>query len=102
MAVHSITTADFDDVVLNSKKPVVIDFYANWCGPCKMLSPVVDEVSDERDDVLFVKVNVDEEEELAAKFGVMSIPMLILIENGEVKKTSLGYKPKEDLLKLLD
>lgn len=102
MAVHSITTADFDDVVLNSKKPVVIDFYANWCGPCKMLSPVVDEVSDERDDVLFVKVNVDEEEELAAKFGVMSIPMLVLIENGEVKKTSLGYKPKEDLLKLLD
>lgn len=102
MAVHSITTADFDDVVLNSKRPVVIDFYANWCGPCKMLSPVVDEVSDERDDVLFVKVNVDEEEELAAKFGVMSIPMLVLIENGEVKKTSLGYKPKEDLLKLLD
>ena len=102
MAVHSITTADFDDVVLNSKKPVVIDFYANWCGPCKMLSPVVDELSEERDDVLFVKVNVDEEEELAAKFGVMSIPMLVLIENGEVKKTSLGYKPKEDLLKLLD
>ena len=102
MAVHSITTADFDDVVLNSKKPVVIDFYANWCGPCKMLSPVVEEGSDERDDVLFVKVNVDEEEELAAKFGVMSIPMLVLIENGEVKKTSLGYKPKEDLLKLLD
>ena len=101
MAVHSITTADFDDVVLNSKRPVVIDFYANWCGPCKMLSPVVDEVSDERDDVLFVKVNVDEEEELAAKFGVMSIPMLVLIENGEVKKTSLGYKPKEALEALL-
>lgn len=102
MAVHSITTADFDDVVLNSEKPVVIDFYANWCGPCKMLSPVVDELSEERDDVLFVKVNVDEEEELAAKFGVMSIPMLVLVENGEVKKTSLGYKPKEDLMKLLD
>ena len=75
MAVHSITTADFDDVVLNSKKPVVIDFYANWCGPCKMLSPVVDEVSDERDDVLFVKVNVDEEEELAAKFGGEYAPL---------------------------
>ncbi len=102
MAVKTLTKAEFEDVVLKSDKPVVIDFWAPWCGPCRMLSPVVDEISEERDDILFCKVNVDEEKELAEKYEVMSIPLLVYIENGETVKTSLGYKPKEDVLDFID
>ena len=82
MSVVKLTTAEFENVAAKSAKPVLIDFWASWCGPCRMLSPVIDEVSEERNDVLFCKVNVDEEPELAKKFGVMSIPTLVLLENG--------------------
>lgn len=102
MAVITLTTQKFKNIVANSNKPVLIDFWAPWCGPCRMLSPVIDEISDDRSDILFCKVNVDEEEELAKKFGVMSIPMLVYIENGEAKRTSVGYKPREEVEAFLD
>lgn len=102
MSVVKLTTADFENVAAKSAKPVLIDFWASWCGPCRMLSPVIDEVSEERGDVLFCKVNVDEEPELAKKFGVMSIPTLVLLENGRQKATSVGYIPKEEVLEFLD
>lgn len=102
MAVVKLTTAEFENVAAKSAKPVLIDFWASWCGPCRMLSPVIDEVSEERNDVLFYKVNVDEEPELAKKFGVMSIPTLVLLENGHEKGTSVGYIPKEEVLEFLN
>lgn len=102
MAVITLTSENFEIEAVKSDKPVLIDFWAAWCGPCKMLSPIVDEIAEERDDVKICKINVDEEAELAAKFGVMSIPTLIFMENGEVKATSIGYKPKKDVLALID
>ena len=102
MAVVKLTTAEFENVAAKSAKPVLIDFWASWCGPCRMLSPVIDEVSEERDDVLFCKVNVDEEPELAKKFGVMSIPTLVLLENGLQKAMALGYIAKDELLQFLN
>lgn len=102
MAVITLSSENFEIEAVKSDKPVLIDFWAAWCGPCKMLSPIVDEIAEERDDVKVCKINVDEESELAAKFGVMSIPTLIFMENGEVKATSVGYKPKKDVLALID
>lgn len=93
---------NFDAEVLTSDKPVLIDFWASWCGPCRMLSPIVDEIAGERDDIKVCKINVDENEELSAKFGVMSIPMLVVMDKGEIKKTSVGYITKEEVLALLD
>ncbi len=101
MAIFEITTADYEDVVLKSTKPVLIDFWAAWCGPCRMLSPIIDEIAEEKNDVLFCKVNVDDEPELAAQFGVMSIPTVVIIENGELKRTSVGYKQKEEMLEFI-
>ena len=101
MAVIEITKENFETEVLKSDKPVLIDFWAPWCGPCRMLSPIVDEISEERDDIKVGKINVDEQEELSAQFGVMSIPMLVVMENGEITNTSVGYKPKKDVLKII-
>lgn len=98
MAIVTLTSENFETEAVQSDKPVLIDFWASWCGPCRMLSPIVDEIAEERDDIKVCKVNVDDEEELAAQFGVMSIPTLILMENGKVKNTSVGYKPKKDVL----
>jgi len=98
MAVIKLTHETFEEVAKNSTVPVLIDFWAPWCGPCRMLGPVIDEISEERNDIKVCKVNVDEEEELAAMFGVMSIPTVVLMENGEVKRTSVGFKPKNEML----
>ena len=94
-----ITAANSENELLRSDKPVLLDFYADWCGPCKMLSPVLSEIADEYADVLRVaKVNVDDEPELAMKFGVSSIPMLVLFKNGKIISTSVGYRPKDEIL----
>ncbi|MBQ9802416.1 MAG: thioredoxin [Clostridia bacterium] len=102
MSVLKITAENFEAEVMSSDKPVLVDFYADWCGPCKMLAPVIEQVADERPDVKVCKVNVDEESALAARFGVMSIPTLVVIKGGEVAAQSLGAKPKGQILALLD
>ncbi len=91
-----ITSDNFDEVVMQSKQPVLVDFWATWCGPCRMLAPVIEELADEYDGKLVVgKIDVDECPELAAEFGVSSIPMVALFQNGEVVQTVVGYRPKE-------
>lgn len=90
-----ITDQNFDEVISSADKPLLIDFYADWCGPCRMLAPVISEIAEERDDIIVGKVNVDENPVLSAKFGVMSIPMLAVIKNGEVTAQKVGYCDKE-------
>lgn len=92
-----VTSENFDKEVLQSEKPVLIDFYADWCGPCKMLSPIVEEVASEREDAKVVKINIDDEQELAIKYGVMSIPTLVVVKNGEEVNRSVGLVSKEKI-----
>ena len=101
MAVINITSANFESEVLHSDKPVLLDFWATWCGPCRMLSPIVDEVAEERTDVKVGKVNVDEQPELAGEFGVMSIPTLLVFEQGRLVNQAVGARPKAGVLALL-
>ena len=102
MAELKITAANFENEVLRSDKPVLLDFYADWCGPCKMLSPILHELAEEKSDALKVgKVNVDEQPDLAAEFGVMSIPALLLFENGKLVRQAVGARPKSGVLELL-
>ena len=102
MSVISVNKNNFSQEVLNSDRPVLLDFWASWCGPCRMLSPIVDEVAEEREDIKVVKVNVDEEPELANQFQVMSIPALFVLKDGKIVAQSLGVKPKAQVLALLD
>ena len=101
MAVVTITKENFEQEVLQSAKPVLLDFWASWCGPCRMLSPVVDEVAEERTDVKVGKVNVDEQPELAGEFGGMSIPNLLVFEQGKLVRQAVGARPKASVLELL-
>ena len=101
MAVITITKENFAQEVLQSTKPVLLDFWASWCGPCRMLSPIVDEVAEERGDVKVGKVNVDEQPELAGEFGVMSIPTLLVFEQGKLVRQAVGARPKASVLELL-
>ena len=101
MAVIKLTKDNFDQEVMQSGKPVLIDFYADWCGPCKMMSPVVEEVSDEMPDVKVCKINIDEEMDLAQRYGVMSIPTFISFSGGEIKGKQIGAVPKSALVDLI-
>ena len=101
MAVVEVTVDNFEEEVLKEKNSVLVDFWASWCGPCKMLSPVVEELADELTQVKVCKVNVDEQSELAQKFRVMSIPTLMVFRDGNVDQTSIGLKSKSGILELL-
>ena len=100
-AIH-INNNNFREEVLNSEKPVLLDFWAPWCGPCRMVLPLVEQIAEERDDIKVGKINVDEENELAAQFGIMSIPTLVVIKNGQVVNQVMGARPKDAILALLD
>lgn len=101
MSVMKITNENFVSEVLNSDKPVLLDFYADWCGPCRMVGPIVAEIAAERSDIKVGKVNVDEQPELAARFQVMSIPMLAVIKNGKLTNQAVGYRPKKQIEAML-
>jgi len=102
MSVIKLTNENFEIEAALSDKPVFIDFYADWCGPCKMVSPIVDEIAEERDDVKVCKVNVDEAPEIAAMFGVQSIPTLVVMKEGKVAAATMGAMPKASLVQFID
>lgn len=102
MSVLKITRENFKREVLESEKPVLLDFWASWCGPCKMVSPIIDQVAEEKKDMIKVgKINIDEEAELAAQFRIMSIPTLVVIKDGKIVESTAGVKPKNAILSLL-
>ena len=101
MSVLQITKDNFEELVKNSEKPVLLDFWATWCGPCRMVAPVVEEIAAERTDYVVGKINVDEEMELAMEFGIISIPTLIVLNKGEIVQKVVGYRPKPEILALL-
>ena len=101
MSAIVINQNNFEEEVLRSDKPVLLDFWAPWCGPCRMVGPIVEEIAEERSDIKVGKVNVDEEQALAARFGVMSIPTLVVIKEGQVVHQSAGARPKNQILALL-
>ena len=101
MSVITITKDNFEQEVMGSDKPVLLDFWASWCGPCRIVSPIVDEIARERGDIKVGKVNVDEQGELAARFGVMSLPTLVVMRDGRVVNQAVGARPKNQILDLL-
>jgi thioredoxin 1 len=96
-----VTDGNFNSEVLNSNKPVLVDFWAEWCGPCRMVGPVVEDIASEYDNIKVCKLNVDENQSTAARYGVMSIPTLMLFENGKLKNKVTGYMPKSSLVSKL-
>ena len=101
MSAINITKENFKKEVLDAKQPVLLDFWASWCGPCRMVGPVVDEIAGERSDIRVGKVNVDEQKELARQFRIMSIPTLVVIKDGEVVNRESGAKPKQQILEMI-
>ena len=102
MSVVHITKDNFQSVVLESDKKVLLDFWATWCGPCKMIAPIVEQIAEERSDIVVGKIDVDTQMELAVQFGIVSIPTLVVMEKGQIVEKSVGYQPREEILKLLD
>ena len=100
MSAININKDNFLSEVLNAEEPVLLDFWAPWCGPCRMVVPIVEEIAEEREDIVVCKVNVDQEGELAQRFGIMSIPTLIVFENGQIKAKSVGGRSKEQILNM--
>ncbi len=101
MSAININKNNFQNEVLNSERKVLLDFWAPWCGPCRMVVPIVEEIADERPDIKVGKINVDEEAELASQFGIMSIPTLVVIEKGKIVNQAMGARPKEAILGML-
>jgi len=102
MATIAVTDATFEQDVLNAGKPVLLDFWAQWCGPCKMIGPVLEEISGERDDIIIAKMDIDENPETPMKFGVRSIPTILIFKDGEAVATTMGAKPKAQLSSWID
>ena len=103
MNILNVTSENYESEVLKSEKTVLIDFYADWCGPCKMMSPVIDEIAEEMKETIKVgKINVDENQDLAMEYGVMSIPTIVVLKNGEVQKTFVGVTDKEEIKQALN
>ena len=101
MSAININKHNFQNEVMNSDKPVLLDFWAPWCGPCRMVAPIVEEIARERKDIKVGKVNVDEQPELASRFGVMSIPTLVVMKNGRIVNQAMGARPKNAILEML-
>lgn len=101
MSAININTNNFQSEVMNSEKPVLLDFWASWCGPCRMVVPIVEEIGEERSDIVVGKVNVEEQQDLARQFRVMSIPTLVVIKDGKIVNRSVGAKSKEEILAML-
>ena len=102
MSIIHVNKENFQQEVLQSDKPVLIDFWANWCGPCRMIAPIIEEIAQEREDIKVVKIDVDEAQDLAIQYQIMSIPTLLVVEKGKVVNQSIGVKPKDKILEMLD
>ena len=99
--ITTITKENFEHEILKADKPVLVDFWASWCGPCRMLGPTIDEIAEEHPEIKVCKINIDDEAELAIRQGVMSVPTLMIFRNGEIAQTAIGVRPKEEILDLL-
>ena len=102
MAYTNITKENLDEILMNIGKPILLDFWSPWCGPCKQIAPIVEQIGDEREDIIVGKVNVDEEMELAQRFRVMSIPTLVVFKGREVTAKAVGFRTRQEILKLLE
>ena len=101
MSAIQVTSANFEQEVIRSDKPVLVDFWARWCGPCRMVAPILEQIAQEREDIKVCKINVDEQPELAAAFNIMSIPTLMVVKEGKVTNKAMGARPKEQILAML-
>ena len=99
--ITTITKDNFEKEIVKADKPVLVDFWASWCGPCRMLSPTIDEIAEEHPEIKVCKINIDDEAELAIRHGVMSVPTLMIFKNGEITQTAVGVRPKDEILDLL-